>query len=89
VRRRVRKTAPNFAQSLRPSRRRELIEAFGLDPAKKARAYSKGNRQQVAPVAALASDAELLLLDEPAAGRDPLRGHEHCGSPRYGPAAYG
>jgi len=53
-------------------RRRELIEAFDLDPAKKARAYSKGNRQKVALIAALASDAELLLLDEPTAGLDPL-----------------
>jgi ABC-2 type transport system ATP-binding protein len=55
-----------------PNRRRELIEAFDLDPAKKARAYSKGNRQKVALIAALASDAELLLLDEPTAGLDPL-----------------
>ncbi|MGD0706147.1 MAG: ABC transporter ATP-binding protein [Trebonia sp.] len=53
-------------------RRRELIEAFDLDPAKKTRAYSKGNRQKVALIAALASDAELLLLDEPTAGLDPL-----------------
>jgi len=53
-------------------RRQELIERFDLDPAKKARAYSKGNRQKVALVAALASDAELLLLDEPTAGLDPL-----------------
>ncbi|HZR50541.1 MAG TPA: ABC transporter ATP-binding protein [Streptosporangiaceae bacterium] len=49
-----------------------LCERFQLDPAKKARAYSKGNRQKVALVAALASDAELLLLDEPTAGLDPL-----------------
>ena len=55
-----------------PKRRRELIEAFDLDPAKKARAYSKGNRQKVALIAALASDAQLLLLDEPTAGLDPL-----------------
>ena len=53
-------------------RRQELIERFDLDPSKKARAYSKGNRQKVALIAALASDAELLLLDEPTAGLDPL-----------------
>jgi ABC-2 type transport system ATP-binding protein len=53
-------------------RRQALIERFDLDPAKKARAYSKGNRQKVALVAALASDAELLILDEPTAGLDPL-----------------
>src|ERR1700758_625310 len=53
-------------------RRQELIERFELDPSKKARAYSKGNRQKVALIAALASDAELLLLDEPTAGLDPL-----------------
>jgi polyether ionophore transport system ATP-binding protein len=53
-------------------RRSELIERFQLDPAKKARTYSKGNRQKVALIAALASDAELLLLDEPTAGLDPL-----------------
>ena len=57
---------------LDPGRRRALTERFGLDPAKKARAYSKGNRQKVALIAALASDAELLLLDEPTAGLDPL-----------------
>ncbi|MGK5532055.1 ABC transporter ATP-binding protein [Streptomyces sp. URMC 129] len=53
-------------------RRDELIERFALDPGKKGRTYSKGNRQKVALVAALASDAELLLLDEPTAGLDPL-----------------
>ena len=53
-------------------RRAELLERFQLDPTKKARAYSKGNRQKVALVAALASDVELLLLDEPTAGLDPL-----------------
>jgi ABC-2 type transport system ATP-binding protein len=53
-------------------RKQALIERFDLDPAKKARAYSKGNRQKVALIAALASDAELLLLDEPTAGLDPL-----------------
>ncbi|MXP22307.1 ATP-binding cassette domain-containing protein [Gordonia sp. HNM0687] len=53
-------------------RRDELLERFDLDPRKKARTYSKGNRQKVALIAALASDAELLLLDEPTAGLDPL-----------------
>jgi ABC-2 type transport system ATP-binding protein len=54
------------------ARKAELIERFDLDPAKKGRAYSKGNRQKVALIAALASDVELLLLDEPTAGLDPL-----------------
>ena len=54
------------------ARRDELLERFELDPTKKGRAYSKGNRQKVALVAALASDVELLLLDEPTAGLDPL-----------------
>jgi len=53
-------------------RRRALIERFDLDTTKRARAYSRGNRQKVALVAALASRAELLLLDEPTAGLDPL-----------------
>ena len=53
-------------------RRQELIERFDLDPTRKSRTYSKGNRQKVALVAALASDAELLILDEPTAGLDPL-----------------
>jgi ABC-2 type transport system ATP-binding protein len=54
------------------SRKAELLERFDLDPRKKARAYSKGNRQKVALVAAFASDVELLLLDEPTSGLDPL-----------------
>ena len=54
------------------TRREELLERFDLDPTKKGRAYSKGNRQKVALVAALSSDVELLLLDEPTAGLDPL-----------------
>jgi polyether ionophore transport system ATP-binding protein len=53
-------------------RRDELLRRFDLDPRKKARTYSKGNRQKVALIAALASDVELLLLDEPTAGLDPL-----------------
>ncbi len=54
------------------SKRDELIQQFELDPTKKGRTYSKGNRQKVALVAALASDVELLLLDEPTSGLDPL-----------------
>ncbi|MFJ1765151.1 ATP-binding cassette domain-containing protein [Amycolatopsis sp. NPDC088138] len=53
-------------------RRDALIERFDLDPRKKGRTYSKGNRQKVALVAALASDVELLVLDEPTSGLDPL-----------------
>src|SRR5215207_2864842 len=49
---------------LDPRRRADLLERFDLDPTKKGRAYSKGNRQKVALVAALASDVELLILDE-------------------------
>ena len=53
-------------------RRSTLLERFELDPTRKSRTYSKGNRQKVALVAALASDVELLLLDEPTSGLDPL-----------------
>ncbi|MBO3095369.1 ABC transporter ATP-binding protein [Cellulomonas dongxiuzhuiae] len=53
-------------------RRAELVERFELDPTKRGRQYSKGNRQKVAIVAALASDVELLVLDEPTSGLDPL-----------------
>ncbi len=53
-------------------RRDDLFERFELDPTKRSRTYSKGNRQKVALVAALASSAQLLLLDEPTSGLDPL-----------------
>ncbi|MFD5696580.1 ABC transporter ATP-binding protein [Streptomyces lasiicapitis] len=53
-------------------RRADLVGRFELDPTKKGRAYSKGNRQKVALVAAFASDVELLILDEPTSGLDPL-----------------
>ena len=53
-------------------RRAELLELFELDPTKRGRSYSKGNRQKVALVAALASDVELLVLDEPTTGLDPI-----------------
>ena len=62
----------NLRGGLDDTRRAELLERFELDPTKKGRSYSKGNRQKVALVAALAADVELLLLDEPTSGLDPL-----------------
>jgi ABC-2 type transport system ATP-binding protein len=56
--------------------RAELVERFGLDPGKRARAYSTGNRQKVALVAAFATRAPLLVLDEPTSGLDPLMERE-------------
>jgi len=53
-------------------RRDALIERFALDPTKRCRTYSKGNRQKVALVAAFASDVEMYVLDEPTSGLDPL-----------------
>jgi len=56
----------------RSTRREEMLERFDLDPTKRGRAYSKGNRQKVALVAAFAADVDLLVLDEPTSGLDPL-----------------
>jgi ABC-2 type transport system ATP-binding protein len=56
----------------RSTRRDDLLERFELDPTKKGRAYSKGNRQKVALVAAFAAPTDLLILDEPTSGLDPL-----------------
>ena len=55
-----------------PTRRADLIERFDLDPTKRARDYSKGNRQKVSLIAALASEVRLIVLDEPTSGLDPL-----------------
>ena len=52
--------------------RDELIERFELDPSKKVRAYSKGNRQKVILIAALMVRPDLLVMDEPTTGLDPL-----------------
>ncbi|MGA5409429.1 ATP-binding cassette domain-containing protein [Streptomyces lavendulocolor] len=57
---------------LDPARRAALVDRFELDPTKKGRTYSKGNRQKVALVAAFASDVDVLILDEPTSGLDPL-----------------
>ncbi len=54
------------------SRRDDLIQRFERDPRRKCRTRSKGNSQKVAIVAALASDVELLILDEPTNGLDPV-----------------
>lgn len=54
------------------NRREELLKKFDLDPSKKCRTYSKGNRQKVALVAAFAAEADLYILDEPTSGLDPL-----------------
>jgi ABC-2 type transport system ATP-binding protein len=53
-------------------RRAQMLERFELDPTKKGRAYSKGNRQKVALVAAFAAPTDLMVLDEPTSGLDPL-----------------
>ncbi|MBZ2198642.1 ABC transporter ATP-binding protein [Occultella gossypii] len=65
-------TRVHSGQARRDARRADLLERFELDPTKKARTYSKGNRQKVALVAALCTDAELYLFDEPTSGLDPL-----------------
>ncbi|MEO9153850.1 MAG: ABC transporter ATP-binding protein [Lapillicoccus sp.] len=57
---------------LNADKRADLVERFELDPTRKGRTYSKGNRQKVALVAALSSDVDLLVLDEPTSGLDPL-----------------
>ncbi|TFD74426.1 ABC transporter ATP-binding protein [Cryobacterium sp. Sr8] len=54
------------------ARRRHLVEAFQLDPTRKGRTYSKGNRQKVALIAALAAPTDLFIFDEPTSGLDPL-----------------
>ena len=63
-----------------PAYRDELIERFDLDPSKKVRTYSKGNRQKLILIAALMTRADLLVLDEPTAGLDPLmeQAFRHC-----------
>jgi ABC-2 type transport system ATP-binding protein len=52
--------------------RDELTRKFQFDPNKKIRNYSKGNRQKIALIAALAARPELLIFDEPTSGLDPV-----------------
>ena len=56
--------------------RDELVERFALDPSRKVRAYSKGNRQKVILIASLMSRSDLLVFDEPTSGLDPLMERE-------------
>ena len=62
----------NLRGVFRKERRDQLVRDFDLDPTKKCRTYSKGNRQKIALIAAFASDADLFILDEPTSGLDPL-----------------
>ena len=62
----------NISGSVDMSFRDELIERLQLDPSKRVRSYSKGNRQKIALVAAFMTRPDVLLLDEPTAGLDPL-----------------
>jgi len=62
--------------------RDELVARFDLDPSKKVRAYSRGNRQKVILIAALMTRADLLVLDEPTSGLDPLMEQAFRGSVR-------
>lgn len=50
----------------------ELIKRFQFEPSKKVRTYSKGNRQKIALIAALSTRADLLIMDEPTTGLDPI-----------------
>ena len=66
----------NVSGGVDPAYRDELVERLQLDPSKKVRSYSKGNRQKVALVAAFMTRPDVLLLDEPTAGLDPLMEEE-------------
>ncbi len=62
----------NLRGGVDPAYQRELIERFDLDPSRKFKEYSKGNKQKVGLIAALQHNPELLILDEPTSGLDPL-----------------
>jgi ABC-2 type transport system ATP-binding protein len=67
----------DYAASFRPQQwnrklEKDLLERFGLDPAKKINAMSKGMRAQLSLICAIAAEPDLLLLDEPTSGLDPI-----------------
>jgi ABC-2 type transport system ATP-binding protein len=62
----------SFRRHWNPKTERELLERFGLDPAKKAVSLSKGQKTQLALVASICPEPELLILDEPTSGLDPI-----------------
>ena len=62
----------SFRRHWNPRTERELLQRFGLDPAKKAASLSKGQKTQLALVAAICPEPELLILDEPTSGLDPI-----------------
>lgn len=66
------KAAGTSVPHVEKNRQADLIDRFALDPNRKIRAYSKGNRQKVILVAALSADVDVLVLDEPTSGLDPL-----------------
>jgi ABC-2 type transport system ATP-binding protein len=55
-----------------PKLRDELCDRFELDPSRKGRTYSRGNRQKIALIGALMVRPEVLVMDEPTSGLDPL-----------------
>ncbi len=62
----------NLRGGVDPTYQASLIERFDLDPSRKFKEYSKGNKQKVGLVIALQHRPELLILDEPTSGLDPL-----------------
>jgi ABC-2 type transport system ATP-binding protein len=66
----------DYLASFRPNWNRkieqELFDRFGLDPAQRTSSLSKGQRTQVALIAAICPETDLLVLDEPTSGLDPI-----------------